>query len=61
MTATKREQQPFVYGSLSKEEIFLKAAPTASSISPVSQSAAPVPAEDEKFWQAIQTSTVGGL
>ncbi|TWI16159.1 hypothetical protein IQ15_07761 [Bradyrhizobium yuanmingense] len=24
MTATKREQQPFVYGSLSKEEIFLK-------------------------------------
>lgn len=24
MTATKREQQPFVYGSLSKEEIYLK-------------------------------------
>ncbi|WP_439407952.1 caspase family protein [Bradyrhizobium sp. DASA03076] len=29
MTATKREQQPFVYGSLSKEEIYLKG-PTAS-------------------------------
>jgi uncharacterized caspase-like protein len=26
MSATKREQQPFVYGSLSKEEIYLKAA-----------------------------------
>jgi len=29
MAATKREQQPFVYGSLSKEEIYLKA-PTLS-------------------------------
>ncbi|MHC2620082.1 hypothetical protein ACVIW2_002114 [Bradyrhizobium huanghuaihaiense] len=29
MAATKREQQPFVYGSLSKEEIYLKE-PTAS-------------------------------
>src|SRR5436309_11513434 len=27
MIATKREQQPFVYGSLSKEEIYLAAAP----------------------------------
>lgn len=61
MSATKREQQPFVYGSLSKEEIYLKAAPMAPSISSVSPSAAPVPAEDEKFWQAIQTSTVAGL
>ncbi|MET3332476.1 MULTISPECIES: caspase family protein [Bradyrhizobium] len=29
MTSTKREQQPFVYGSLSKEEIYLKG-PTAT-------------------------------
>lgn len=61
MAATKREQQPFVYGSLSKEEIYLKA-PAASAQTP----AAPIPAlatpsEDEKFWLAIQTSTVAGL
>ncbi|WP_051026476.1 caspase family protein [Bradyrhizobium cosmicum] len=61
MAATRREQQPFVYGSLSKEEIYLKA-PVASdqapvvSIPPLSTSA-----EDEKFWLAIQTSTVTGL
>jgi hypothetical protein len=67
MTATKREQQPFVYGSLSKEEIYLKAPP--ASISPVANIATPptpnqitaVPAEDEQFWQAIKTSSVAGL
>ncbi|MGT2439817.1 caspase family protein [Bradyrhizobium betae] len=62
MAATKREQQPFVYGSLSKEEIYLKA-PGESAPSPVVASipAAGAPAEDEKFWLAIQTSTVAGL
>jgi hypothetical protein len=32
MQATKREQQPFVYGSLSKEAIYLKSPPGAVSI-----------------------------
>ncbi|WFU25026.1 caspase family protein [Bradyrhizobium sp. CB1717] len=68
MAATKREQQPFVYGSLSKDEIYLKA-PAASAPAPVAFAPAPAasapapanPAEDEKFWLAIQTSTVAGL
>ncbi|MET4261055.1 putative caspase-like protein [Bradyrhizobium sp. S3.12.5] len=63
MAATKREQQPFVYGSLSKEEIYLKVpvagaqAPAVSTPTPVSATAA----EDEQFWLAIQTSNVAGL
>jgi uncharacterized caspase-like protein len=67
MSATKREQQPFVYGSLSKEEIYLKApAATASptavvSTPPALDQTAAAPAEDERFWQAIKTSTVAGL
>ncbi|MCK1718422.1 caspase family protein [Bradyrhizobium sp. 141] len=68
MAATKREQQPFVYGSLSKEEIYLRApaasapASVASAPAPAASSPAPAnPAEDEKFWLAIQTSTVAGL
>lgn len=68
MAATKREQQPFVYGSLSKEEIYLKApaasapAPVASAPASAASGPAPAdPAEDEKFWLAIQTSTVAGL
>lgn len=67
MSATKREQQPFVYGSLSKEEIYLKApAATASPIANVStpptlNQTTAAPAEDEQFWQAIKTSTVAGL
>src|SRR5262249_26221417 len=72
MAATKREQQPFVYGSLSKEEIYLKA-PVASVPAPVVSAPAPAPAapaaalapatpaEDEQFWRAIQTSNVAGL
>jgi Caspase domain len=42
MEATQREQQPFVYGSLSKEAIYLKAGP---SIQP-SASTRPEPASD---------------
>jgi uncharacterized caspase-like protein len=61
MRATKREQQPFVYGSLSKEEIYLKAPAASASARPANDAVAVVPAEDEKFWQAIQTSTVAGL
>jgi uncharacterized caspase-like protein len=61
MSATRREQQPFVYGSLSKEEIYLKA-PAASAVAkPPADPAKLAPAEDEKLWQAIQTSTVAGL
>jgi uncharacterized caspase-like protein len=61
MAATRREQQPFVYGSLSKEEIYLRA-PVASAQAPVASAPAPADAaEDEKFWLAIQTSTVAGL
>lgn len=36
MMATKREQQPFVYGSLSKEEIYLKAPATSAPPPPAS-------------------------
>jgi uncharacterized caspase-like protein len=57
MAATRREQQPFVYGSLSKEEIYLKA-PAASALVPAAlPPALATPAEDEKSWLAIQTST----
>ena len=69
MVATNREQQPFVYGSLSKEEIYLKA-PAASAPALVASAPTPastpvpspaIPAEDEQFWLAIQTSNVAGL
>ncbi|XIA65413.1 caspase domain-containing protein [Bradyrhizobium sp. TZ2] len=57
MTSTKREQQPFVYGSLSKEEIYLK-----PPIAATEKVAAPkIAREDEEFWEAIKTSDVGGL
>jgi hypothetical protein len=45
MTATKREQQPFVYGSLSKEAIYLKppiVAQPAAPAAPATASAPPV-------------------
>jgi hypothetical protein len=58
MSATHREQQPFVYGSLSKEEIYLK--PAAASTSERTASSSDL-GEDEQFWQAIKTSDVPGL
>ena len=58
MASTKREQQPFVYGSLSKEEIYLKP-PIAAA--PEKVAAPKTAAEDEQFWEAIKTSDVGGL
>jgi uncharacterized caspase-like protein len=61
MAATKREQQPFVYGSLSKEEIYLKAPAISTPIKPATAPVATAPTEDEKFWRAIETSTVAGL
>jgi uncharacterized caspase-like protein len=61
MSATKREQQPFVYGSLSKDAIYLKPpASTATQKSPIA-SETPAAAEDEQFWLAIKTSSVPGL
>ncbi|AWM10611.2 caspase family protein [Bradyrhizobium symbiodeficiens] len=61
MAATKREQQPFVYGSLSKEEIYLKPPVASVEATAASRPALAAPAEDEKFWLAIETSTVAGL
>jgi hypothetical protein len=61
MLATNREQQPFVYGSLSKEEIYLKASPANTPTQHAPNQTAASPAEDEQFWQAIRTSTVTGL
>ncbi|SHH95917.1 Caspase domain-containing protein [Bradyrhizobium erythrophlei] len=61
MLATKREQQPFVYGSLSKEAIYLR--PPASA--PAQETRAPieVPAstEDERVWEVIRTSSDASL
>lgn len=49
MKATRREQQPFVYGSLSNEEIYLGAAPAK-------------PADSEQLlWDAVKESRVAGL
>ncbi|MEH2489461.1 caspase family protein [Bradyrhizobium sp. AZCC 2230] len=58
MMATKREQQPFVYGSLSKEEIYLKAPAVNAAIT-----AKPVPtppSDEEKLWEETQASTERG-
>jgi len=61
MKATKREQQPFVYGSLSKEEIYLRVPAPVTINRPASDSISAASTEDEKFWQAARTSTVTGL
>ncbi|MGH6641384.1 MAG: caspase family protein [Bradyrhizobium sp.] len=61
MTATKREQQPFVYGSLSKEEIYLRAPAVGAPARPAADPVVAAATEEEKFWQAVQTSTVAGL
>jgi hypothetical protein len=66
-------EQPFVYGSLSKEAIYLKPLPTSdapkapapvqalANAPVVAPTQATTTAEDEQFWQAIKTSTVTGL
>ncbi|QWG19208.1 caspase family protein [Bradyrhizobium sediminis] len=61
MSATKREQQPFVYGSLSKEAIYLKPLATAPAQSTPAPSEAPVTTEDERAWKAIKTSSDASL
>lgn len=56
MSATKREQQPFVYGSLSKEAIYLKPLPTPAVQTTPGPTEAPATTEDEQVWKAIRTS-----
>jgi len=59
MAATKREQQPFVYGSLSKEAIYLK--PLALQSSQHGSAAETTASKENEQWQAIKTSSVPGL
>ena len=61
MSATKREQQPFVYGSLSKEAIYLKPPVTAPSQEARTPSDVPASTEDERVWKAIKTSSDANL
>jgi formylglycine-generating enzyme required for sulfatase activity len=56
MGATQREQQPFVYGSLSKELIYLKGAPHIPG-----PSASTTPSSDEVFWSTIRDSSAPAL
>lgn len=51
MAATKREQQPFVYGSLSREQIFLK--PGGGSANPAAASSGQGAAQ---AWEAVKES-----
>jgi hypothetical protein len=60
MTATKREQQPFVYGSLSREEIYLRAPAVTAAVRIAAEPVVVAPTADEKFWRAIETSAVAG-
>jgi uncharacterized caspase-like protein len=54
MTATNRAQQPFVYGSLSKEAIYLK---PGASIVPAVGPATLAPDVELAYWDMIKTST----
>jgi uncharacterized caspase-like protein len=53
ITSTKREQQPFVYGSLSKEAIYLKAAPPPIVAAPPP----PGPGPDEVTWALLKDTS----
>jgi uncharacterized caspase-like protein len=61
MSATKREQQPFVYGSLSREAIYLKPLATTTVQKPPSPTEAPASNEDERVWKVIKTSSDASL
>jgi Caspase domain len=58
MLATKREQQPFVYGSLSKEAIYLK--PPASPTSVIASTMTNAPAQVEQSPNNQKRDPVGG-
>jgi len=55
MAATNHEQQPFVYGSLSRQTIYLKAG-AADSDRPASSAATPGPGEAERAWAFVKDS-----
>jgi hypothetical protein len=55
LTATKREQQPFVYGSLSKQAIYLKEVPGAAQEAVPSNQ--PVQTEAERAWALARNTT----
>ena len=56
MTATKREQQPFIYGSLSKEAIYLKA--PAAITPPAPAAGTPSPQEEAaRAWAVTKDTT----
>ena len=59
MSATRREQQPFVYGSLSKEAIYLKEPLPVAAATP--SATAPAAPPDEVLWEAIRESNIAGL
>ena len=56
MVATNREQQPFVYGSLSREAIYFK--PPAQSGGPVATTA---PNAAAQAWEAVKNSNDAGV
>jgi len=53
ITSTKREQQPFIYGSLSREAIYLKAAPPPIVVAPLP----PGPGPDEITWTLLKETS----
>src|SRR5262249_10938075 len=59
IAATHRQQEPFVYGSLSKEPIFLKSPPSPELAIPP-PAAAPAPAADEIAWGLVKDSKDSG-
>jgi uncharacterized caspase-like protein len=52
VSATRRQQEPFVYGSLSKEKIYLKDAPDIAVPTPLP----PSPSADEITWSFLKDS-----
>jgi hypothetical protein len=54
MKATKRAQQPFIYGSLSKDAIYLK---SAASTAPAAGPATPAADVELAYWDTIKAST----
>lgn len=57
MAGSNREQQPFVYGSLSSKPFYLNESAALAAPSPESQVSAKTQAEDEAIWATIRDST----
>ena len=60
MSATKREQQPFVYGSLSKEAIYLKPPASPTSVIASTTTKAPTQVEQSQNVQKRDPASGGG-